>query len=97
MFVGVDHGTIGIRFAVLKAGEGETVFELSRKKATGMDSEEIIAEVENGLKIKTEGIKLIALTYSMGDDFSTIKDIKRVRNRGIRSEEGAGARVGSGR
>lgn len=96
MFVGVDHGTIGIRFAVLKAGEGVTVFELSRKKATGMDSEEIIAEVENGLKIKTEGIKLIALTYSMGDDFSTIKDIKRVRNRGIRSEEGAGARVGGG-
>ncbi len=96
MFVGVDHGTIGIRFAVLNAGEGVTVFELSRKKATDMDSEEIIAEVENGLKIKTEGIKLIALTYSMGDDFSTIKDIKRVRNRGIRSEEGAGARVGGG-
>ncbi len=96
MFVGVDHGTIGIRFAVLKAGEGVTVFELSRKKATDMDSEEIIAEVENGLKIKTEGIKLIALTYSMGDDFFTIKDIKRVRNRGIKSEEGAGARVGGG-
>lgn len=98
MFVGVDHGTVGIRFAVLKAGEGGrvTVFELSRKKATDMDSEEVITEVEKGLKIKTEEIKLIALTYSMGDDFSTIKDIKKVRNRGIRSEEGAGARVGGG-
>lgn len=42
MFVGVDHGTIGIRFAVLNAGEGVTVFELSRKKATDMDSEKLL-------------------------------------------------------
>jgi len=97
MFVGVDHGTVGIRFAVLKEGEGGkvTVFELSRKKAADMVSEEIITEVEKGLEIKKEEINLLALTYSMGDDFSTIKDIKKVRNRGIRNEK-AGSTVGGG-
>ncbi|MGB2729020.1 MAG: methanogenesis marker 12 protein [Halobacteriota archaeon] len=98
MFVGIDHGTVGIRFAGLKEGEGGgvSVFELSRKKATVMGSDEIINEVEKGLEIETEEIELVALTYSMGDGFSTIKDIKAVRNRGVRSEKGAGARVGGG-
>lgn len=98
MFVGIDHGTVGIRFAGLKEGEcgGVSVFELSRKKATVMGSDEIINEVEKGLEIETEEIELVALTYSMGDGFSTIKDIKEVRNRGVRSEKGAGARIGGG-
>jgi putative methanogenesis marker protein 12 len=98
MFVGVDHGTVGIRFAGLKEKEGGriSVFVLSRKNAAEMGGEEIIREVEKGLETKTEEIKLIALSYSMGDGFSTIKDIKKVRNRGIRSGKGAGARVGGG-
>ncbi len=96
MFVGVDHGTVAIRFAGLKAEGGVTVFELSRKKAAEISREGIIKEVEKGLKIKTEEIKLVALTYSMGDGFSTIKKINEVRNRGVKSEEGAGAKVGGG-
>lgn len=98
MFVGIDHGTVGIRFAVLDEGkEGRaSVFELSRKKAAEIDMGEIIREIERGLEVKTEEIKLVALTYSMGDGFSTIKDINKVRNRGVKSEEGAGAKVGGG-
>ncbi len=98
MFVGIDHGTVGIRFAVLKEEEGGriSVFELSRKKAEEIDTDEIIREIERGLELKTEEIKLVALTYSMGDGFSTIKDINKVRNRGVKSEEGAGAKVGGG-
>jgi len=98
MFVGIDHGTVGIRFAVLDEGEAgrASVFELSRKKAEGIDTEGIIREIERGLELKTEEIKLVALTYSMGDGFSTIKDINKVRNRGVKSEEGAGAKVGGG-
>ena len=98
MFVGIDHGTVGIRFAVLDEGKGgrASVFELSRKKAAEISSEEIIREVEKGLELKTEEIKQVALTYSMGDGFSTIKDINKVRNRGVKSEEGAGAKVGGG-
>ena len=95
MFVGVDHGTVGIRFAGRESGK-ERVFELARKKAAEMDGDGIIREVEKGLEIKAEEIELVAVTYSMGDGFSTIKDIKRVRNRGVVSEEGAGAKVGGG-
>ncbi|RJS74694.1 methanogenesis marker 12 protein [Methanophagales archaeon] len=98
MFVGIDHGTVGIRFAVLDEGKAgrASVFELSRKKAAEIDTEEIIREIERGLEVKTEEIKLVALTYSMGDGFSAIKDINKVRNRGVKSEEGAGAKVGGG-
>ncbi|MCW3140910.1 MAG: methanogenesis marker 12 protein [Methanophagales archaeon] len=96
MFVGVDHGTVGLRFAGIKDGKGEvTVFELSRKKAGEMDSDEILGEVEQGLKIEIGEIELLALTYSMGDGFSTIKDIKKVRNKGVRSDK-AGSIVGGG-
>jgi len=96
MFVGIDHGTVGIRFAGIKEAEGGvTIFELSRKKAAEINDEEIIKEVEKGLRVEREGIKLIALTYSMGDGFSSIKDIKKVRNRGVRSGI-AGSSVGGG-
>ena len=98
MFIGIDHGTVGIRFAVLDEGEAgrASAFELSRKKAAEIDTEEIIREIERGLEVKTEEIELVALTYSMGDGFSAIKDINKVRNRGVTSEEGAGAKVGGG-
>ncbi len=98
MFVGVDHGTIGIRFAGLKDEKERVirVFELPRKKAAEIGGEEIIIGLEKGLEIEAEEIELVALTYSMGDDFSTIKDIKKVRNRGVKSEKGAGARIGGG-
>ncbi len=98
MFVGIDHGTVGIRFAVLNEGKAgrASVFVLSRKKAAEIDTEGIIREIEKGLELKREEIKLVALTYSMGDGFSTIKDISKVRNRGVTSEEGAGAKVGGG-
>ena len=97
MFVGVDHGTIGIRFAGLEDEKERAirVFELSRKKAAEISGEEIIIEVEKGLELKAEEIELVALTYSMGDDFSTIKDIKKVRNRGVKGEK-AGSIVGGG-
>ena len=95
-FVGVDHGTVGIRFAGLEDGKRRaiSVFELSRKAAAEMSGEKIIRAVEAGLDI--EEIKLTAMTYSMGDDFSIITDIKKVKNRGLKSEKGAGARIGGG-
>jgi len=95
MFVGVDHGTRGIRFAAREAEEIR-VFELSRKRAAEMDTEEIIGAIEKGLATKAEEIEGIALTYSMGDGFCTIKPVGKVRNRGLESGEGAGAKVGGG-
>jgi putative methanogenesis marker protein 12 len=97
-FMGVDHGTVGIRFARLNDSTRRAiaVFELSRKRAAEMSDEKIIRAVEVGLDTKAEEIKLVALTYSMGDEISTIKDIKKVRNRGVKSEKGAGTMIGGG-
>ena len=95
MFIGVDHGTIGIRFAGIEDNEMR-IFELSREEAARMDAEAIVDRVETGLETRTEAIELIALTYSMGDGFSRIKNIEKVNNRGLSGEGGAGTRIGGG-
>jgi len=95
MFIGVDHGTIGIRFAGIEDNEMR-IFELSREEAARMDAEAIVDRVETGLETRTEAIELIALTYSMGDGFSRIKKIEKVNNRGLSGEGGAGTRIGGG-
>ena len=95
MFIGVDHGTIGIRFAGIEDNEMR-IFELSREEAARMDTEAIVDRVETGLETRTEAIELIALTYSMGDGFSRIKKIEKVNNRGLSGEGGAGTRIGGG-
>ncbi|MDY6964814.1 MAG: methanogenesis marker 12 protein [Halobacteriota archaeon] len=91
MFIGVDHGTTAIRFATLKG----STFELHRGVATGMNSQEILQSIEDGLDIKLDDVKLIALTYSMGDGFSKITDLKNVKERGVRSIK-AGSLIGGG-
>ena len=95
MFIGVDHGTIGIRFAGIEDNEMR-IFELSREEAARMDAEAIVDRVETGLETRTEAIELIALTYSMGDGFSRIKNIEKVNNRGLSGEGGAGTQIGGG-
>jgi len=85
MFIGIDHGTTAMRFA----GEnGE--FRISRevaKEFTIMDLARIcpVREIEG-----------IAVCYSMGDNISSITGIRKVRNRGIVSREGAGKHIGGG-
>jgi len=99
MFIGIDHGTTGIRFAGIETenrGDATRIFELSREEAASMDADTIMDIVETGLETRAESIELIALTYSMGDGFSRIKKIGEVNNRGLSGEGGAGKRVGGG-
>ncbi len=101
MFVGIDHGTTGIRFAGIGAEDGDTkprIAELAREEAAKMDREAILEwmELGLGLRARAEEIELIALSYSMGDGFSRIKEIGEVPDRGLRSEGGAGIAVGGG-
>lgn len=91
MFIGIDHGTEAIRFATTTG----STFELKRKKASEMNKKDILSEIQTGLLIDLEEVKLIAITYSMGDGFSKITDIKNVRDRGVRKKE-AGICVGGG-
>ncbi|WP_230740369.1 methanogenesis marker 12 protein [Methanooceanicella nereidis] len=92
MFIGIDHGTTGIRFANT---EGQW-FEISRKQARDMTKEQIISKMTSSFDVKVNDIELIALTYSMGDGISKITGVNKVENRGVISQKGAGVHIGGG-
>jgi putative methanogenesis marker protein 12 len=92
VFLGIDHGTTGIRFA---DADGDW-FELSRGQARDMTKDQIVLSITDHFKVKKEDIELIAVTYSMGDGLSGITPIEKVHNRGVISQEGAGVHIGGG-
>lgn len=92
MFIGIDHGTTGIRFA---DPEGRW-FEITRQQARDMSKEQIIESILKNFGVSKKDIRLIAITYSMGDGISKIMPIGKVQNRGIISREGAGVHIGGG-
>lgn len=92
MFIGIDHGTTSIRFAT---SEGH-IFKISRQEAVAMTESELVTNILRGLGVQQEDIRMIAITYSMGDAISKITPIDRVPDRGIKSREGAGIHVGGG-
>jgi len=94
-FIGIDHGTTAMRFALIGRDKVLT-FELERAKAAAMSENEILASIEENFEIQRENIDLVALTYSMGDGFSEIKDVKALEGRGLQSIEGAGKKTGGG-
>jgi putative methanogenesis marker protein 12 len=85
MFIGIDHGTIAMRFAGEK---GE--FGISREEA----KEFCITDLSRLCPL--EEIEGIAVCYSMGDNLTAITDIRKVKDRGIASREGAGKHIGGG-
>ena len=94
VFIGMDHGTTGISFCIM-SDEAEVieVFKIGReesKKALVSASDEIKK------RVNLNDIKLMAVTYAMGDGFSEISPIGSVDNRGILSIEGAGKVTGGG-
>ena len=84
-----------MRFALIKEDRVLT-FELGRAEAAAMSENEILASIEEKFGIRRETIDLVALTYSMGDGFSTIKDVRNLEGRGLKSIEGAGKKTGGG-
>lgn len=85
MFIGIDHGTTAMRFAG-ESGE----FKISRENAL----EFRIADLARLCPL--DEIEGIALCYSMGDNISAVTDIRKVKNRGIVSRDGAGKHIGGG-
>jgi len=81
MFIGVDHGTQAVRFATLDKRK----LELPRENIA---ESSIAHDIEEGLNLKLEFVKLIGLTYSMGDGITKITDIRKVRNRGLKAVGG---------
>lgn len=92
MFIGVDHGTVAIRFGT---DDGRT-FGLSRETARRMTDSRLLESILNGLSVEKGDIDLIAISYSMGDGITKITDIQRATNRGVRCTKGAGAFIGGG-
>ncbi len=85
MFIGIDHGTTAIRFASATGG-----FKMSRSDARDF----VIDDLTRLCPV--EEIEGIALCYSMGDNFTAITDIQKLKNRGVITREGAGEHVGGG-
>jgi putative methanogenesis marker protein 12 len=85
MYIGIDHGTSSIRFST-----GAEEFKITR----GEGREFRWQEMERLCPIGD--IDGIALTYSMGDGISRITPLEKVKDRGIRSREGAGKHIGGG-
>ena len=85
MFIGIDHGTTAIRFATQKK-----VMKIPRQDAVFFDIQLFASH------FPLEKILGIALTYSMGDNFSAISSIDQLVNRGVVSQKGAGKHTGGG-
>ncbi len=85
MFVGIDHGTTAMRFA-----GGGRVYKIPRAEAVSFQLSDLV-HLTSG-----EEIRGVAVTYSMGDNFSEITPIKNLKNRGLVSQDGAGEHTGGG-
>lgn len=85
MFIGIDHGTTAMRFS-----NGEAEFKISREEARYFSAGDL---ARLGPLDEIEGV---AVCYSMGDGITAITDIRRVENRGVVSQEGAGKHIGGG-
>ncbi|VVB69181.1 Uncharacterised protein [uncultured archaeon] len=90
MFLGIDHGTTAIRFAV----ETGRCWELPRHEASRLSSEEILAGARSNLGLSH--VDLVVLTYSMGDGLTRIVRLEDAPNRGVVQQDGAGLHVGGG-
>lgn len=94
VFIGMDHGTTGISFCIMSDdGEVIDVFKIGREESKkGLVS----ATEELEKRIDLNSVKLMAITYAMGDGISKILPTDKVENRGILSINGAGKVTGGG-
>lgn len=92
VFVGIDHGTTAVRVAIMEWHERAYPRTIELLKSEG--KMEFIKTLEE--KVPLDEIKLIAVSYSMGDAISAITPIERVKNRGVRSLDDVGPYTGYG-
>jgi putative methanogenesis marker protein 12 len=91
VFVGMDHGTTGVSFTILK--DQPVHFKIGRDE---LSSGDVSSLEEISRRVKLDSIQLMAITYAMGDGISKITPIDKVKDRGILSIEGAGKVTGGG-
>ncbi|MDR0910973.1 MAG: methanogenesis marker 12 protein [Methanobrevibacter sp.] len=94
VFLGMDHGTTGISFGIID-DDGKPIcsFKIDREDSkTG----KVRAIDEIKKRVDLSQIKLLAMTYAMGDGINSITPLEKVKNRGILSINGAGKVTGGG-
>ncbi len=96
MFIGIDHGTTAMRFAFLDERSEISKLEIPRQDIAPMSESDVITLIEDKFNISKNDIGMMAVTYSMGDDIISVGSIGDVKNRGVRSIEGAGKKTGGG-
>jgi len=90
----MDHGTTGISFGIMSnSGEPIESFKIDREDSK---AGKVSAIEELSKRVNLDEIKLMAITYGMGDGITSIMPIDKVKNRGILSIEGAGRITGGG-
>lgn len=93
-YMGMDHGTTAISFEIIDENKEEvSYFKLNRDK---LSKKEIFFKDIINDKIDIKKVKLLAMTYAMGDGISKITPIDLVKDRGIQSINGAGKVTGGG-
>ena len=94
VFIGMDHGTTGISFCLMSDdGQIIDIFKIDREDSK---SGKVSAIEELSKRVDLSSVKLMAITYAMGDGFNKILPIEKVQNRGILSIDGAGKVTGGG-
>lgn len=94
VFIGMDHGTTGISFCIM-SDEGKVIdiFKIGREESKqGLVS----ATEELKKRVDLNTVKLMAITYAMGDGINKILPTNQVKDRGILSINGAGKVTGGG-
>jgi putative methanogenesis marker protein 12 len=90
----MDHGTTGISFGIISdIGTPIETFKIDREDSK---AGRVSAIDEISKRIAIDEIKLMAITYGMGDGLNSFLAIEKVKNRGILSIEGAGRITGGG-
>ena len=94
VFIGMDHGTTGISFCIMSQnGEIIDIFKIDREDSK---SGKVSAIEELSKRVDLNDVKLMAITYAMGDGISQILPTSQVKDRGILSINGAGKVTGGG-
>ena len=94
VFIGMDHGTTGISFCLMSHdGEIMDIFKIGREDSK---SGKVSAIEELSKRVDLNSVRLMAITYAMGDGFNRILPIDKVENKGILSINGAGKVTGGG-
>ena len=94
VFIGMDHGTTGISFCIMSSkGEILDIFKIGREESK---QGKVSAIEELSKRIVLDSIKLMVITYAMGDGINEILPIEKVKDKGILSINGAGKVTGGG-